>query len=175
MKFQGRPQMLVAVATLVAAFLAAAPARAAEEDPTCCRIIRVDLEKDTAWLRYSKTAKVVQFRLGADSRELFKVGDLYDPATSELNGAHLERSFSLSLPALGDLNGSIQRVRGREVSVKMDESGTVYRFRAPSFGSLLNDLESGQGVLIDVPGDWIFLYHHAYGEEMAVVLAFEIE
>lgn len=66
-------------------------------------------------------------------------------------------------------------MRGREVSVKLDETGTVYRFRAPSFGNLLNDLEPGQAVLIDVPGDWIFLYHHAYGDEMPTVLAFEIE
>lgn len=175
MNFPGRSRMLVVVPVVVAACLAAAPAQAADEEQVCCKIIRVDLEKDTAWLRNPKTAKVVQFRLGADSRELFKVGDLYDPGTGELNGAVLQRRFSLSLPALGDLNGSIHRVRGREVSVKMDDGGTVYRFRAPSFGNLLNDLEPGQGVLIDVSGDWIFLYHHAYGEEMPGVLAFEIE
>ncbi|MEO8196191.1 MAG: hypothetical protein ABI689_05670 [Thermoanaerobaculia bacterium] len=175
MNFQGRSQMLVVVALAFGACLAAAPAQAAEEDQACCKIIRVDLEKDTAWLRNPKTAKVVQFRLGADSRELFKVGDLYSPETGELNGAKLQRNYSLSLPALGDLNGSIQRVRGREVSAKMDEGGTVYRFRAPSFGNLLSDLEPGQGVLIDVPGDWIFVYHRAYGDEMPSVLAFEIE
>ena len=174
MKFQGRSQMLV-VAWIVGACLATAPVRAAEEEQVCCKIIRVDLEKDTAWLRNPKTARVLQFRLGADSRDLFKVGDLYSPQTSELNGAKLDRRFSLSLPALGDLNGSIQRVRGREVSVKLDETGTVYRFRAPSFGNLLNDLEPGQAVLIDVPGDWIFLYHHASGEEMPAVLAYAIE
>lgn len=175
MNFHGRSQMLVVVALVVGTFLAVAPARAAEEDQACCRIIRVDLEKDTSWLRDPKTAKVVQFRLGADSRELFKVGDLYNPAIGELNGAKLDRNFSLSLPALGELNGSIQRVRGREVSVKMDEGGTTYRFRGPSFGNLLNDLEPGQAVLIDVPGDWIYLYHHAHGEEMPTVLAFAIE
>lgn len=174
MNFQGRSQMFVVVAWIVGAFLATAPAPAAEEDLACCRIIRVDLEKGTAWLRNPKTAKVVQFRLGADDRDLFKVGDLYSPETSELNGAKFERKFSLSLPALGDLNGTIHRVRGREVSVK-DESGTTYRFRGPSFGNLLNDLEPGQAVLIDVPGDWIFLFHHPYGEEFPIVLAFAIE
>lgn len=175
MNFHGRSQMFVVVAWIVGVFLATAPAKAAEEDQACCRIIRVDLEKGTAWLRNPKTAKVVQFRLGADSRDLFKVGDLYSPETSELNGAKFDRKFSLSLPALGDMNGTIHRVRGREVSVKLDENGTTYRFRGPSFGNLLNDLEPGQAVLIDVPGDWIFLYHHASGEEMPTVLAFAIE
>lgn len=175
MNYQGRPQALFLVTLLVGAFLAATPARAADEDEACCRIIRVDLEKDTAWLRNPKTARVLQFRLGADSRELFKVGDLYTPETNELNGTKLQRTYSLSLPALGIMNGRIQRVRGREVSVKMDETGTVYRFRAPSFGNLLNDLEPGQEVLIDVPGDWILLYHHAYGEERPSVLAFDLE
>jgi hypothetical protein len=173
MNFQGRSQMLV-VACILGAFLATAPAQAAEAEEACCRIIRVDLEKDTAWLRYPKTGRVVQFRLGADSRGLFKVGDLYSPETSELNGEKFERRYSLSLPALGELNGTIHRVRGREVSVK-DESGTIYRFRGPSFGNFWNEVETGQAVLIDVPGDWIFLYHHAYGEEYPTVLAFAIE
>lgn len=175
MNFHGGSQKVLVLAVVLGAILVAAPARAAEDEEACCRIIRVDLDKGTAWLRYPKTAKVVQFRLGADSRELFKVGDLYNPENSELNGAKIDKRFSLSLPALGDMNGSIHRVRGREVSVKLDEDGTVYRFRGPSFGNLLNDLEPGQAVLIDVAGDWIFLYHHANGEEMPTVLAFAIE
>lgn len=175
MNFQGRPQKLFVMALLVGAFLAAPPARAAEDDQACCRVIRVDLEKDTAWLRNPRTARVVQFRLGADGRELFKVGDRFDTEVNELNGTKLQRYYSLSLPALGPLNGRIARVRGREVSVNMVETGTVYRFRAPTSGNLLNDLEPGQEVLIDVPGDWIFLLHQAYGEERPSVLAFELE
>lgn len=175
MHVPGRPQVFFVFLLLLGASLASTPARAAEDDEACCRIIRVDLEKDTAWLRNPRTAVVVQFRLGADSRELFKVGDLFSPETNELNGTKLERHYSLSLPALGTFNGHIQRVRGREVSVKLDETGTVYRFRAPSFGNLLNDLEPGQEVLIDVPGDWVFILHQAYGKEMPSVLAFAIE
>ncbi len=174
MQSQGRPQMLFAGLFLLGACLAT-PARAAEDEQACCRIIRVDLEKSTAWLRNPRSALVVQFRIRADERDLFKVGDLFDPETNELNGTKLQRFYSLSLPALGPLNGRIARVRGREVSVKMVETGTVYRFRGPSFGNLLNDLEPGQEVLIDVPGDWIFLLHQAYGEERPSVLAFELE
>lgn len=175
MHFQDRLQVVFIAALLLGACLAATPARAAEGDEACCSIVRVDLEKDTAWLRNPETARVLQFRLGADSRELFKVGDLYNPAVNELNGTKLQRNFSLSLPALGEMNGRISRVRGREVTVKMDETGTAYRFRGPSFGNLLNDLEPGQEVLIDVTADWIFLYHYAYGEDRPTALAFAIE
>ena len=174
MQTLGRPQMLLAGALLLGACLGT-PAQAAEDEQACCRIIRVDLEKGTAWLRNPRSALVVQFRIRAEERDLFKVGDLFDPETNELNGTRLQRFYSLSLPALGPLNGRIARVRGREVSVKMDETGTVYRFRGPSFGNLLNDLEPGQEVLIDVPGDWILLLHQAYGEERPSVLAFELE
>ena len=174
MQTLGRPQMLLAGSLLLGACLAT-PAQAAEDEQACCRIIRADLEKSTAWLRNPRSALVVQFRIRADERDLFKVGDLFDPETNELNGTRLQRFYSLSLPALGPLNGRIARVRGREVSVKMDETGTVYRFRGPSFGNLLNDLEPGQEVLIDVPGDWILLLHQAYGEERPSVLAFELE
>jgi hypothetical protein len=73
--------MLFAGSLLLGACLAT-PVRAAEDEQACCRIIRVDLEKSTAWLRNPRSALVVQFRIRADERDLFKVGDLFNPRTT---------------------------------------------------------------------------------------------
>ena len=175
MSFAVRSKVLFVVSLLLGAFLAATPAQAFEDELACCRVIRVDLEKDTAWLRNPRSALVVQFRLGADGRELFKLGDLFDPETNELNGTKLQRTYSLSLPALGPSNGHILRARGHEVAVKVDETGTVYRFHTKKFGNVLSSIKPGQGVLVDVEADWVFVLYEAYGKVKPSVWAFELE
>jgi hypothetical protein len=175
MSFAVRSQIILVSVLLVGGVLAATPAPAQEDELACCKIIRVDLGKDTAWLRNPRTAVVLQFRLGADGRELFKLGDLFNPETNELNGAPLPRRYSLSLPALDPSNAHIQRVRGQDVTVKMDEDGTVYRFRAVKAGNSSNSLEQGQGVLVDVEADWVFVLDEAHGKVGPSVRAFAIE
>ena len=175
MLFPGRSQVLFVVSLLLGAFLAATPARAFEDKKACCRIIRVDLEKGTAWLRNPRTALVVQFRLGAEGRDLFKVGDLFNPETNELNGTKLQRTYTMVLPQLGPLNAHILRVKGHEVAVKVDETGTVYRFHTLKFGNVLSSMQPGEGVLVDVPGDWIFVLYEGFGKVKPSVWAFALE
>lgn len=174
MHSQGRPQMLFAGLLLLGACLAT-PARAAEDERACCRIIRVDLEKSTAWLRNPRSALVVQFRFRADERDLFKVGDLFDPETNELNGTKLQRLYAMSLPALGPLNARILRVRGHEVAVEVAESETVYRFRTLKSGNVVSNTKPGQEVLVDAAGGWIFVLSGADGEVKPGVWAFKLE
>ena len=175
MQSQGRPQMLVAGLLVLGGACLATPARAAEDERACCRIIRVDLEKGTAWLRNPRSALVVQFRLRADERDLFKVGDLFNPETNELNGTKLERLYAMSLPALGPLNARILRVRGHEVAVEVAETGTVYRFHTLKFGNVLSSMKPAQEVLVDVAGGWVFVLYEAYGKVKPSVWAFKLE
>lgn len=175
MSFAVRSQDILVSALLVGAFLAATPVPAQEDEQACCRVIRVDLEKDTAWMRNPRTALVLQFRLGADGRGLFKLGDLFDPETNQLNGTPLQRRYSLSLPALDPSNAHIQRARGPEVTVKLDETGTVYRFRPLKSANGAKSLEGGQGVLVDVEAGWVYVLDEAHGKVGASVRAFAIE
>lgn len=174
MRFPGRPQVLFVVPLLLGAFLAATPARAFEDMKACCRIIRVNPEKGTAWLRNPRTALVVQFRLGAEDRDLFKVGDLFNPETNELNGTKLQRSYAMVLPQLGPLNAHVLRVRGHEIAVEVVETGTVYRFRTLKFDSVLSSLRPGQGVLVDVPGEWVFVLFEGHGKGKSSVWAYKL-
>jgi hypothetical protein len=174
MRFQSRPQVLFAAALLLGLVLVT-PARAAEDIRACCRIIRVDLEKSTAWLRNPRSALVVQFRLRADDRERFKVGDLFNPETNELNGIKLERLYAMSLPALGPLNARILRVRGHEIAVEVAETETVYRFHTLKFGNVLSSMKPGQEVLVDIAAGWVFVLYEAYGKVKPSVWAFKLE
>lgn len=174
MPLQVRPRTLFAASLLLGACLVP-PARAAEDERACCRIIRVDLEKSTAWLRNPRTALVVQFRLRAEERDLFKVGDLFDPETNELNGTKLQRLYAMSLPALGPLNARILRVRGHEIAVEVTETGTVYRFHTLKFGNVLSSMKPAQEVLVDVAAGWVFVLYEAYGKVKPSVWAFKLE
>ncbi len=175
MRFQDRPEVLLVVPLLLCVFGAVTPARAAEDAKACCRIIRVDLKKGTAWLRNPRSALVVQFRLGADDRDLFKLGDLFNPETNELNGTKLQRTYSMSLPVLGPLNARILRVRGHEIAVEVEETGTVYRFHTLKFGNVLSSMKPAQEVLVDVSGGWVFVLYEAYGKVKPSVWAFKLE
>lgn len=175
MRTASRPHLTLAIAFVFAGFLAATPARAAEDKRACCRILRVDLEKSTVWLRNPRTALVVQFRLDADDRELFKVGDLFDPIANELNGTKLQKSFALVLPQLNPANAHILRVRGHEIAAKANDSERVYRFRTLKFDNVLSSLRPGKEVYADVTAGWIFVLYEGYGKVKPSVWAFELE
>jgi hypothetical protein len=175
MRFSIGSRTLVVAALLFGAHFAAAPAGAAEDKRACCRIIRIDQEKGTAWLRNPRSALVVEFRLRADARDLFKVGDLFNPETNELNGTKLQHAYAMRLPALGEPNAHILRVRGHEIAAEMDETGTVYRFHTLKFGNVLSAMKPGGEVVIDVAGDWVFFLYEAYGKVKPSVWAYELE
>lgn len=175
MRKVGRLTCLLAVSLLVGGWLAASPAQAFEDPKACCRIIRVDLEKSTAWLRNPKTAVVAQFRLGADDRELFKVGDLFNPETNELNGKKLERKYAMSLPQLGPSNAHILRVRGHEFAAEGNENKKVYRSRTLKFDNTLSSMRPGDEVYVDEEAGWIFISVEGYGKVKPSVWAYKLE
>ena len=168
-------KVLFVSALLAGVGLAAAPAQATEDKRACCRIIRVDQEKGTAWVRNPRSALVVAFRLRTDARDLFKVGDLFNPETNELNGTRLPHTYAMVLPAIGEPNAHILRVRGHEVAAEVEETGTVYRFHTLKFGNVLSAMKPGGGVVIDVAGDWVYFLYEAYGKVKPSVWAYQLE
>lgn len=175
MRIVGRPRNLLVLSVLVSAFLAAAPARAFDDPKACCKIIRVNLEKSTAWLRNPRTAVVVELRLDAADRELFKVGDLYNPETGEHNGEKLDRSFTMSLPRLDPPNATILRVRGHEFAAKDNVGDQVYRSRTLRFDNVLSGLRPGQPVYVDPEAGWFYIEIKAHGSVKPSVWAYKLE
>lgn len=177
MRHAARLHALLGISLLAGALavITPAPAAAAEDKRACCRILRVDLEKSTAWLRNPRTGLVVQFRLDAEGRERFKVGDLFNPETNEHEGEKLQKTYALGLPDLPEPNAHLLRVRGHEIAAKDNVSDTVYRFRTLKFDNILSSLRPGDGVYVDVEAGWVFINFKAYGKIKPSVWAYKLE
>lgn len=166
---------LIAAIGISAGFLASPPANAFEDKRECCRIIRVDGERHTAWLRNPRTAVVVELLLGEGDRELFEVGDLYNPETGNHNGVKLDRSFRIVLPRLDPPNARLLRARGHEFAAKDNESDVVYRSRTLRFDNTLSSLRPGQDVYVDAEAGWFFIEVQAHGNVKPSVWAYKLE
>jgi hypothetical protein len=146
---------------------------------TCCKVIRVDAEKGTVWLRNPASAVLVQINPGTADVATFKIDDQFNPDAGTLNGTKLDKKYVLVLPEIDEPNASIIRARGAEVAVKVEETGTVLRFYMPRFGPVLSSLRPGTKVLIDKSGKWAILrYGGADGKRTNVkpqVFAFELD
>lgn len=175
MRHAPRARVLIAFSVFATALFASTPAHAFEDKRACCRIIRVDLQKNTAWLRNPRTALVVEFRLGPNDRELFKVGDLYNPETADHNGEKLDRTFALGLPHLDPYNAKILRVRGHEFAAKDDASDLVYRSRTLRFDNVLSSIRPGDPVYVDREAGWFFIEMKAYGNVKPSLWAYKLE
>ena len=159
----------------LALLFAASAAPAADDPKACCKIIRVNADKGTAWLRNPRNGMVAQFRLGAGDADRFKVGDRFDPDANALNGTPLERRYALVLPELGELNAHIIRARGAEMAAEMDASKTVYRIYALKFGTVLSSVKPGLAIYIDEAARWAFIRVEGYGKVKPSVWAFVLD
>jgi hypothetical protein len=169
-----RPLPLLAFALLL--FLAAlVPAPSAADDPrACCTIVRVEVEKRTAWLRNPRDGIVAQFRWKEDDATAFKVGDRFNPDERMLNGAPLERAYAMVTPEAVQPNAKVVRVRGHEIAAAMDESKTVYRIYALKFGLVLSSIRPGDSIYIDEAGGLAY-FRLEQGKSKPRVWAFKLD
>jgi hypothetical protein len=152
-----------------------AAGRAAENPKDCCKIIRVDSEKGTAWLRNPRTGMVAMLRVGAADIGKFKIDDRYNPDTSELNGAKTERRYPTVMPEAEPTNARVIRVKGAEVACEVNESKTVYRFYALKFGPVLSSIRPGQEIVVDEVGRWAFIRLEGGGKVKPSLWAFALD
>jgi hypothetical protein len=147
----------------------------ASDPKACCRIIRVDEEKGTAWLRNPRTGLLAQFRLGPGDSARFKIGDQFDPDAALLNGQPIDRRYSMVVPRVDTHNARIIRVRGHEVAVEVTDSKTVYRFYTLKFGKVLSSIRPGEELLVDEAGRWAFVEVAGYAKVKPSVWAFRLD
>lgn len=168
------PLAFAVVPFCLAALAFGSVARAAEAPKTCCKIIRVNAEKGTAWLRNPGNGAVAQIRLGDGDEDRFKVGDHFDPEANALNGTPLERRYAMVLPEL-DLNAHIIRARGAEMAAEIDATKTVHRIYALKFGRVLSSVKPGLAIYIDETARWAFIPLEGYGKVKPSVWAFALD
>jgi hypothetical protein len=163
----------LAILILLAAVSAAV---AHADDPkACCRIIRVNTEKGTAWLRNPRNGAVAQIRLGEADGDRFKIGDRLDPDASTLNGTKLEHRYAMVLPEIEAMNAHIIRARGAEMAAEMDATKTVYRIYALKFGRVLSSVKPGEPIYIDEAERWAYIRVEGYGKVKPSVWAFKLD
>jgi hypothetical protein len=152
------------------------PAVAHADDPkACCRIVRINAEKGTAWLRNPRTGQIAQFRLGAGDAERFKLGDLLDPDANALNGTPLEHRYAMVVPQMEPPNAHIIRARGAEMAAEVDATKTVYRIYALKFGKVLSSVKPGEAIFIDEAERWAYIWVEGYGKVKPSLWAFRLD
>jgi len=152
------------------------PAVAHADDPkACCRIVRINTEKGTAWARNPRTGMIAQFRLGAGDGDRFKLGDRLDPDANSLNGTPLERRYAMVVPEWETPNAHIIRARGAEMAAEVDATKTVYRIYALKFGKVLSSVKPGLAIFIDEAERWAYIPVEGYGKVKPSLWAFRLD
>jgi hypothetical protein len=171
MRFQKLRRLAVAF-LLVGLLPAAAPA----DDPkACCRVVRINAEKGTAWVRNPRTGMIAQFRLAAGDGDRFKLGDRYDPDANSLNGTPLEHRYAMVVPEMETPNAHIIRARGAEMAAEVDATKTVYRIYALKFGKVLSSVKPGEAIFIDEAERWAYIWVEGYGKVKPSLWAFKLD